>query len=60
MTLKTYRVFARREEYYCTEVEANSLQEAEEQVDELVDEIDWEPLLEGEEFQPYEVQEVEE
>ena len=59
MTLKTYRVFARREEYYCTEVEANSLQEAEEQVDELVDEIDWEPLLEGGNYEVFETEELE-
>ena len=59
MTLKTYRVFAKREEYYCTEIEASSESAAWEQIDDA-DWIDWEPLLEGEEFQPYEVQEVEE
>ena len=59
MTLKTYRVFAKREEYYCTEIEASSESEAWEQIDDA-DYIDWEPLLECEEFQPYEVQEVEE
>ena len=59
MTLKRYRVFAKREEYYCTEVEASNESEAWEQIDDA-DWIDWEPLLEGEEFQPYEVQEVEE
>lgn len=56
--LKTYRVFARREEYYTVEVEANSLEEAEEQVDEG-DNIDWEPLLEGGNFEIFNTEEVE-
>ena len=56
--LKTYRVFARREEYYTVEVEANSLEEAEEQVDEG-DNIDWEPLLEGGNFEIFSTEEVE-
>ena len=56
--LKTYRVFARREEYYAVEVEANSLEEAEEQVDEG-DNIDWEPLLEGGNFEIFSTEEAE-
>tara|TARA_B100000427_G_scaffold107370_1_gene89022 strand:- start:348 stop:527 length:180 start_codon:yes stop_codon:yes gene_type:complete len=58
MTLKTYRVFAKREEYYCTEVEAESEAAAWEQIDDA-DYIDWEPLLEGGNFEPYELQEEE-
>jgi len=56
--LKTYRVFAKREEFYTVEVEANSLEEAEEQVDEG-DNIDWEPLLEGGNFEIFSTEEVE-
>ena len=58
MTLKTYRVFAKREEYYCTEVEASSESEAWEQIDDA-DWIDWEPLLEGGDFESYDIEEVE-
>tara|TARA_B100000902_G_C26833350_1_gene679795 strand:- start:369 stop:542 length:174 start_codon:yes stop_codon:yes gene_type:complete len=56
--LKTYRVFAKREEYYSVEVEASSLEEAEEQVDEG-DNIDWEPLLDGGNFEIFNTEEVE-
>ena len=56
--LKTYRVYAKREEFYTVEVEANSLEEAEEQVDEG-DNIDWEPLLEGGNFEIFSTEEVE-
>ena len=58
MSLKEYRIFARREEYYSTVVEASSEAEAWEQVDDG-DMIDWEPLLEGGNFEPYELVEVE-
>ena len=58
MTLKEYRIYARREEYYSTVVEASSEAEAWEQVDDG-DMIDWEPLLEGGNFEPYELVEVE-
>ena len=58
MTLKEYRIYARREEYYSTVVEASSEEEAWEQVDDG-DMIDWEPLLEGGNFEPYELVEVE-
>ena len=58
MSLKEYRIYARREEYYCTGVEATSEEEAWEQVDDG-DMIDWEPLLEGGNFEPYELVEVE-
>ena len=58
MSLKEYRIYARREEYYSTVVEASSEAEAWEQVDDG-DMIDWEPLLEGGNFEPYELQEEE-
>ena len=58
MSLKEYRIYARREEYYSTVVEASSEAEAWEQVDDG-DKIDWEPLLEGGNFEPYELVEVE-
>ena len=58
MSLKEYRIYARREEYYSTVVEARSEEEAWEQVDDG-DMIDWEPLLEGGNFEPYELVEVE-
>ena len=58
MSLKEYRIYARREEYYTTVVEASSEEEAWEQVDDG-DTIDWEPLLEGGNFEPYELVEVE-
>ena len=58
MSLKEYRIYARREEYYTTVVEASSEEEAWEQVDDG-DMIDWEPLLEGGNFEPYELVEVE-
>jgi len=58
MSLKEYRIYARREEYYSTVVEASSEAEAWEQVDDG-DMIDWEPLLEGGNFEPYELVEVE-
>jgi hypothetical protein len=58
MSLKEYRIYARREEYYSTVVEASSEEEAWEQVDDG-DMIDWEPLLEGGNFEPYELVEVE-
>ena len=58
MSLKEYRIFAKREEYYSTVVEASSEAEAWEQVDDG-DMIDWEPLLEGGNFEPYELEEVE-
>ena len=58
MSLKEYRIYARREEYYSTVVEASSEAEAWEQVDDG-DMIDWEPLLEGGNFEPYELEEVE-
>ena len=58
MSLKEYRIFAKREEYYSTVVEASSEEEAWEQVDDG-DMIDWEPLLEGGNFEPYELVEVE-
>ena len=58
MSLKEYRIYARREEYYSTVVEASSEAEAWEQVDDA-DMIDWEPLLEGGNFEPYELVEVE-
>ena len=51
MSLKEYRIYARREEYYTTVVEASSEEEAWEQVDDG-DMIDWEPLLEGGNFEP--------
>ena len=59
MSLKEYRIYARREEYYTTVVEASSEEEAWEQVDDASDIIDWEPLLEGGNFEPYELVEVE-
>ena len=59
MSLKEYRIYARREEYYTTVVEASSEEEAWEQVDDDSDMIDWEPLLEGGNFEPYELVEVE-
>ena len=58
MSLKEYRIYARREEYYTTVVEASNEEEAWEQVDDG-DMIDWEPLLEGGNFEPYELVEVE-
>ena len=58
MSLKEYRIYAPREEYYSTVVEASSEAEAWEQVDDG-DMIDWEPLLEGGNFEPYELVEVE-
>ena len=58
MSLKEYRIYARREEYYSTVVEASSEAEAWEQVDDGYM-IDWEPLLEGGNFEPYELVEVE-
>ena len=58
MSLKEYRIYARREEYYSTVVEASSEEEAWEQVDDG-DMIDWEPLLEGGNLEPYELVEVE-
>ena len=58
MSLKEYRIYARREEYYSVVVEASSEAEAWEQVDDG-DMIDWEPLLEGGNFEPYELVEVE-
>ena len=58
MSLKEYRIYARREEYYSSVVEASSEAEAWEQVDDG-DMIDWEPLLEGGNFEPYELVEVE-
>ena len=58
MTLRTYRIFAKREEYYCTEVEARTEEEAWEQYNEC-DCIDWEPLLEGGEFESYDIEEAE-
>ena len=58
MSLKEYRIYARREEYYSTVVEASSEEEAWEQVDDG-DMIDWKPLLEGGNFEPYELVEVE-
>ena len=58
MSLKEYRIYARHEEYYSTVVEASSEAEAWEQVDDG-DMIDWEPLLEGGNFEPYELVEVE-
>ena len=56
--MTSYRVFAKREEYYVHDVEANSLEEAEEQVDEG-DNIDWEPLLEGGNFEIFSTEEAE-
>ena len=58
MTLKTYRIFAKREEYYCTEGEARNEEEAWEQYNEC-DSIDWEPLLEGGNFESYDIEEAE-
>ena len=58
MSLKEYRIYARREEYYSTVVEASSEAEAWEQVDDGAM-IDWAPLLEGGHFAPYELVEVE-
>ena len=58
MTLKTYRVFAKREEYYCTEGEASSESEAWEQIADA-DWSDWEPLLEGGNYYSDDIEEAE-
>ena len=55
--LKTYRVYAKREEFYTVEVEAESLEQAESEIEED-DDIDWEPLLEGGNFEIFNTEEV--
>ena len=55
--MNVYRVYAKREEYYSVEVEAESLEQAESKVEED-DDIDWEPLLEGGNFEIFNTEEV--
>ena len=55
--MNVYRVYAKREEYYSVEVEAESLEQAESKVEED-DDIDWEPLLEGGNFENFNTEEV--
>ncbi|MEC7807439.1 MAG: hypothetical protein VYD75_10020 [Pseudomonadota bacterium] len=58
--MKSYRVFAKREEYYVHDVEANSLEEAQEKVQQMDDDGEtwWEPLLDGGEFEIFSAEEA--
>ena len=58
--MKSYRVFAKREEYYVHDVEANSLEEAEAKVQQMDDDGQtwWEPLLDGGEFEIFSAEEA--
>tara|TARA_B100000287_G_scaffold83423_1_gene76059 strand:- start:49 stop:231 length:183 start_codon:yes stop_codon:yes gene_type:complete len=59
--MKSYRVFAKREEYYVHDVEANSLEEAEAKVQQMDDDGEtwWEPLMDGGNFEIFSTEEAE-